>query len=148
MTDFMKELYKMALSNPELQEAIAQRITSPPEYSIPTRKNNPLTKEATPADPEQTVLENLASWHIASQETVGELAKKLEVLNKAYTAKEEQGEELTPQERTLKDLDIIALSYTLLYMDLPPEAYHSFESVEEYEKARAEIISKVTKSQS
>lgn len=148
MTDnFNKALWELGLDNPDVREAIAKTINGPAHYSIPTRKLSTLTGEL--EDITLTVYEiedkdqrerEIAKVERAFNIPVKELVLRLNILHTAYTLKEVQGEELTPQERTLKDLDITALAYTLLGMNFPKQAYKSFESAEDYEEERKEII--------
>ena len=151
---FNRELLDLALTSPELQEAIAKTITSPVEYSIPTRTweledaRDRLPTGQTihravvgieDAEQRERAIEKVKQ---ADSATVRDLAIRLNILSIAYTLKEAEGKTLTPQEKTLKDLDITALAYTLLNINTPKQAYETFNSAEEYEEARAKIIGK------
>lgn len=148
---FSKTLWELGTNNPEVRKAIARTINNPTEYSIPTREYALEEGDLIPTgydihykasqieNPEQRE-RAVARIKQADEATVKELALRLNVLSIAYTLKEADGKELTPQERTLKDLDITALAYTLLHMNYPKEAYKSYSSVEAFEADRARIV--------
>ena len=151
---FNKMLWELGLNNPEAREAIARTINSPTEYSIPTREYALEEGDLIPTgydihykvsgikDAEQRE-RAVARIKQADATTVKELAIRLNVLSTAYTLKEAEGEELTPQERTLKDLDITALAYTLLHMNVPKQAYKTFSSGEEFEAEKARLLTNI-----
>ena len=132
MTDnYSRELLDLALTNPDLQEAIARSITSPDVYSIPTRTwtledardkiptGQTIHTRAVLIEDAEERERAIDRVKRADNATVKDLAKRLNILSIAYTLKEAQGEELTPQEKTLRDLDITALAYTLVDMNVP-----------------------------
>ena len=149
---FNETLWELGVNRPHLQQAIAQTMTAPLQYSIPTRKVSPLTGEL--EDIHITIMEiedpdrrerAMELVKEADKATVEELALRLNVLHAAYTIKEVQGEELTEQERTLKDLDITALAYTLLHMDWRKQAFRTFESGEEFIEEYNKLAEKIKK---
>ena len=132
MTDnYSRELLDLALTNPDLQEAIARSITSPDVYSIPTRTwtledardkiptGQTIHTRAVLIEDAEERERAIDRVKRADNATVKDLAQRLNILSIAYTLKEAQGEELTPQEKTLRDLDITALAYTLVDMNVP-----------------------------
>lgn len=132
MTDnYSRELLDLALTNPDLQEAIARSITSPDVYSIPTRTwtledardkiptGQTIHTRAVLIEDAEERERAIDRVKRADNATVKDLALRLNILSIAYTLKEAQGEELTPQEKTLRDLDITALAYTLVDMNVP-----------------------------
>lgn len=126
MEYFYKPLWEMGVDNPEQREEIAKTVTSlASEYSIPVRKVSNLTGEL--EDITITIQEQdfasekvkekvLIELDFALHETVQDLATKLGLLHAHYRIKEARGEELTAQEKTLRDLDITALAFTLRFI--------------------------------
>lgn len=128
---FNKTLWELGSTSPEVQNIIANSIaTNRGYYSIPT--GNVLEQAHQLEDPEQkaTALDRIA--HTQSL-TVGELATKLELISLDLKELEENGTELNPAQRTLKDLDIITLAYYIEHIQTKPQA---FDTVEEFERAR------------
>lgn len=147
--EFNKALWELGEDNPELQKAIAHTIVNAEGYSIPTRRVSTITEEL--EDITVTVMEiedeaqrerAIARIKQARELTVADLATRLNILSIAYRIKEAKGETLTAQERTLRDLDITALAYTLRYMTTPKEAYQTFETPEDFDRAREEAVNK------
>ena len=147
MTDnFDSLLWELGSNSPEMQKAIARTIAKEESYAIPVRRVSKATGELETLtttifeveDPE--VRERaVADLKQALALTVKDLAKRLNILHIAYKVKEAQGEELTPQERTLRDLDITALAYTLRYMNYPKEAHQTYANGTELDRKLKEI---------
>ena len=121
--DLSKALWELGSDHPELQGAIAQTINSEKGYSIPTRRYSEVLDEV--GDIHEYYLdiaqdeehrEKLAQLikKIDSM-TVGELSTQLNYVRVAMLVKEvEEGGELTPVEKTLRDIDITMLAITAI----------------------------------
>lgn len=148
---FNQLLWELGLENPEAQATIARVINSPTLYSIPTReyiREHPSDQLPTGKDIHAKVFDiedldqrekAIARIKEADATTVKELSLRLNALSIALTLKEIQGETLTAQERTLKDLDLPALAYTLLYINYPKEAFETFENGEAFKERITEL---------
>ncbi len=141
MDTFDKEVWKLGVDHPENREAIARTLTSlASEYTIPVRKLSTLTGELEPITMTVYEIEDptareraISDVKTAQSMTVRDLATRLGVLHIYYRMKEANGEELTPTEKTLRDLDITALAYTLRYMNYPKETHKSYDNGTELE---------------
>lgn len=151
MTDnFNSLLWELGSGSPEMQKAIARTIAKEESYAIPVRQKSKATGEL--EDLTTTIFEvedpevkerAVADLKQAQALTVKDLAIRLNILHTAYKAKEARGETLTPQERTLRDIDITALAYTLRYMDYPKDAYQHHANGEDLERNLEKIREKI-----
>ena len=123
MTDnFDAILWELGKDSPEAREAIIKTLSPSSSeehkgYYIPTRRYLALTDSVEDIhlgytvleDPEQRERLAHAIKKVDSM-TVGQLAKRLGELRAYLIAKEVTGEELTPLEETLRDIDISYLA--------------------------------------
>lgn len=124
--EFNKTLWGLGEDSPELQRAIAKSMEAKESkrgYSIPTLTLNSVTEELEDIhvtaftdveDPEQRDRLVNAIKKVDSM-TVGELARVIGYGRVALILKEAKGEELTEQEKTLRDIDITSLALTAVY---------------------------------
>ena len=119
--NFNSILWELGKDSPELQEAIAHSMKTPPElrgYSIPTRTYCEATGEVEDihitafTDIEDPAKRDIATRNIKRVDsmTVGELARTLNYCRAHLIAKEVKGQELTEPEKTIRDIDITALA--------------------------------------
>jgi len=131
--DFVKALFANAVEDPSLQQAIMNLMgksgTEKKGYTIPTRLKSKYTDEVEDIhtyyldmqdmiDDEDKKEQLVQVIKTADSMTVENLARRLNCLWVALTAKEAKGEELTDLEKTIRDLDISALTLIILSMYL------------------------------
>ena len=144
---FNDVLWELGLDNPATQKSIAKSITG--DYSIPTRQVSALTGKLEDLATRATEIEDPSAREravhdiqTASALSVEDLALRLNILSTALQEQEKKGKTLSPEERTLRDFDITALAYTLRFINYPKEAYSSYNSLEEFNKAKEEHFKK------
>lgn len=154
--DIINQLWEAGNNDPNAREAIAQIIADSSEkvggYSIPTRKKSDITGELEDLtinvmnieDPEKRKIA-IASLKQIRELTVRDLSIVLNILHSVLSVKEAKGETLTPEERTLKDLDINALAYSLRLIRLPKEAYQTYKTGADFDRARQKILDEINK---
>lgn len=121
---FSKALWELGQDNPDLQEAIAKSITGEKEkgYSIPTKQfvyEHPADQLPTGQDIHTTVFTmedpkqreyTIEDIKKIDQYTIKEVAQHLARWTSYLTLQEAEGRDLSPIERTLKDIDITSLA--------------------------------------
>lgn len=128
---FNKALWELGVDNPELQKAILKSIEGEDPksggYSIPTKNfiiEHPADRLPTgqdihitafnkeDPDQKQRYIEEIKK---IDQCAIKEVAQHLAKWTAYLTLKEAEGQELTPIERTLKDIDITALALVAVF---------------------------------
>lgn len=125
---FSSALWELGKDSPEVQQIIANSMTGDTGYFIPTGD----FIESLPSSIKDKVIKNLQP---TLSMTVEEIATRLSIIRAELTELEEQGTELAPAQKTLKDLDIITLAWTIQHIRLKPKA---FDTAEEFEEALAQ----------
>ena len=125
--DYTKMLWEMAVDSPALQEALIKSMSKDiGRYSIPTRHweiehpddrlpTGHTIHWAVTQMEDDTQMEKVAKAIKETESiTIGQLSRIATWASIAIMAKEAEGAELSPEERTLKDIDITALALFLL----------------------------------
>lgn len=121
--NFTQTLWELGEDSPEVRKAIAQAINNEAGYNIPTRRYSEVLDEVGDIheyylDIAQTEEHREALAQLIKKVdnlTIGELARQLNYVRVAMLVKEvEEGKELTPVEKTLRDIDITMLALTAL----------------------------------
>ena len=120
--NFMNEVWKLGLDNPELRETIARSITKESKgYTIPTWYKSKLTGEyeditINVQEVEDPKLRGIMSTvlKVAQRLTVKDLARLQAILRTGLRAKEATGEKLSDEEETLRDIDILGLALAII----------------------------------
>lgn len=102
--DFRKKIWDLAKDNPTMQEALMKRIMENNRYTIPIG--------------DITEAHNSASWYRLldglSSLQVKDIDGIIRQIRPALVAKEQRGEHLSDIERTLRDIDILGLTFTAI----------------------------------
>lgn len=106
--DVEREIWNLAQNNPELQQVLLKDKLSRDLYSIPTGdiKLDVFTLYQT-EESQQKAIDLIKAVGRLDVNKISELLTHLQIY---LQLKEAQGEELTPQEKTLKDIDILKLA--------------------------------------
>ena len=125
--NFTQALWELGEDSPEARRAIAQAVNAEAGYSIPTRRYSEVLEETGDihyyyldiAQNEEHRDALAKAIKKVDSITVGELARQLNNVRVAMLVKEvEEGKELTPVEKTLRDIDVTMLALTAI-MEAP-----------------------------
>jgi len=112
MDKFNKVITGMMLEDPELLDALSERISKQAGYSIPTGDIRTSVYNIEDANKRDRIIKVLKA---ADNLTIRQLCTMLYDVKALLDVKKVKGKELEPYEKTLNDIDLLMLaSYTLI----------------------------------